>query len=185
MSELLTRVRAQIRERMDQTRPAVREHERLEAALAVLGALPGSAFAAPSRAASAPSVTESASTPTAAGREPRKRRSPGSVRRARAPRGANRTAVLEAARGRPGASAGELAAATGVSRPVVYALVKTLIEEGELVKQELPAGLSGYALPAEPPAAGWVGGEPADASGSPSSGQGSRRSPAAGATAGE
>jgi hypothetical protein len=46
----------------------------------------------------------------------------------------------------------ELAAASGVSRAIVYQLLKTLTERGELVRRELPGGVAGYAVPAEPSA---------------------------------
>jgi hypothetical protein len=72
---------------------------------------------------------------------------------------ANRAALLEAVRERPGASAGELGAAAGISRPVAYTLLNRLTEGGELVRGELSGGTSGYSLPPEPSAAGWSGGD--------------------------
>jgi hypothetical protein len=60
--------------------------------------------------------------------------------------------VLAAVSERSCASAGELAAASGVSRAIVYQLLKTLTERGELVRRELPGGVAGYAVPAEPSA---------------------------------
>ncbi|WP_028060315.1 helix-turn-helix domain-containing protein [Candidatus Solirubrobacter pratensis] len=77
-------------------------------------------------------------------------------RRTRAPHGANRAVLLAAVRERPGASAGELAAAAGIARPVIYALLNRLTAHGELVGSELPGGSSGYALRPEPPAPGLV-----------------------------
>jgi hypothetical protein len=137
MSELLERVRAEVRQRLGERRAAVLEYERLQAADAALAALTASAEPA---AAAAPRAPRRAS----------------AAPRARAPRGANRAAVLKAAGERPGASVGELAAACGIGRTVVYALVKTLAERGELVRRELPGGGSGYALPAEPAEPGWT-----------------------------
>ena len=58
---------------------------------------------------------------------------------------------------RPPAS--ELSAASGVARPVLYALLKTLEGRGEVAKEQLPAGTTGYRLGAEP------SGEAAGASG--------------------
>jgi hypothetical protein len=131
-SELLDRVHAEIRERRDERRSAVEEYERLEAALAALEAVRGGGDAprqaAPERPAAEP-------------RAPRPRR----AKPARAARGANREAVLKAAADQPGATAGELAAASGVGRPVVYNLVKTLTDRGELVKRG-----TGYALASTP-----------------------------------
>jgi sugar-specific transcriptional regulator TrmB len=42
------------------------------------------------------------------------------------------------------ASASELANASGVAFPVVYPLLKTLEEQGDVVKQQLPSGTAGY-----------------------------------------
>jgi DNA-binding transcriptional ArsR family regulator len=138
MSELLERVRGEIRARRNELRAAVDEHERLEAAQAALRAVTGG-VSQPRPAADRPPIASA----------PRRARRTGSVR---APRGANRAAVLRAVTERPGASAGELAAASGVSRPVVYNLLKSLTERGELVRRELPRGVAGYAPAPEPSA---------------------------------
>ncbi len=143
MSDLLDRLRGEIHGRLDVTRAAVTEYEQLEAALAALAAVNGATSAGPSakpRQARASAVT------------PAPRSRPVAARASRAPRGANRAAVLKAASERPGASAGELAAASGVSRPVVYQLLKTLTERGELVRHALPSAVAGYA-PASAPSA--------------------------------
>ena len=71
----------------------------------------------------------------------------------RAPRGANREAVLRALEERPGASASELAAASGVDRTALYPLLSRLAERGEVVKEELPGGATGYRLLREEPTA--------------------------------
>ena len=47
---------------------------------------------------------------------------------------------------RPGVSASELSSAAGVARPVLYALLKTLEERGEVAKEHLPGGTTGYRL---------------------------------------
>jgi IclR helix-turn-helix domain len=143
MAELLDRIHAEIRERLAASRGAAQEYERLEAALAALGG-PGDAAGAPA---------------------PRRARKPA---RPRAPRGANREAVLRALEERPGASASELAAASGVNRTVLYGLLNRLIERGEVAKEELPGGTTGYkllreeptAFPARPPAPEPPAGEP-------------------------
>jgi hypothetical protein len=66
--------------------------------------------------------------------------------RARAPRGANREAVLAVVRDRPGVTTSELAAASGVTGGTLYALLRRLTDQGELAKRELPGGQTGYAL---------------------------------------
>ncbi|MEA2464568.1 MAG: hypothetical protein QOJ98_2315, partial [Acidobacteriota bacterium] len=81
-------------------------------------------------------------------RQPRRSRPSAGCRpgRDRAPRGANRAAVLGVVGERPGVSASELSTASGVTRPVLYALLKTLEGRGEVVKEELPGGVAGYRL---------------------------------------
>jgi hypothetical protein len=126
MAEILDRIHAEIRERLAASRSAAQEYERLEAALAALG---GGGRAKPA---------------------PARRRRPA---QARAPRGANREAVLRVLEERPGASASELAAASGVGRTALYPLLSRLAERGEVVKEELPGGATGYRLQREEPTA--------------------------------
>jgi sugar-specific transcriptional regulator TrmB len=128
---LLDEIRSQIRDRLRELEPAARESERLEAALAALGGVrqPSSARKAkPSRPAARPRRRASRATPK------------------RAPRGANRAAVLAALAERPGVDAGELSSATGVKKAVLYNLLKALERRGEVVKEPLPGGTSGYRL---------------------------------------
>jgi DNA-binding transcriptional ArsR family regulator len=145
MPDLLAVVHAEIRERRDQLRATFDEYERLTGALAALDGARDGASTPPPRRARANQATR-APRPTAAPKLP--------ARKPRAPRGANRAAVLKAVSERPGASASELAAASGVSRPVVYNLLKSLTERGELVRRELPGGVAGYAPTPEPSAFG-------------------------------
>jgi hypothetical protein len=123
MAEILDRIHAEVRERLAASRAAAQEYERLQAALAALG---GPAAPAPAR------------------RRPAQ---------PRAPRGANRAAVLRALEERPGASASELAAAAGVNRTVLYGLLNRLVERGEVAKEPLPGGSTGYRLRREAPTA--------------------------------
>jgi hypothetical protein len=74
----------------------------------------------------------------------------GASARGRAARGANRTAVLQVIGERPGVSARELAAASGVGGGTLYALLRTLAERGEIDKQQLPSGYAGYTRAATP-----------------------------------
>jgi sugar-specific transcriptional regulator TrmB len=96
----------------------VQERERIQTALA----LPP--FAAPSR-------------PATRGTSARKSRS-------RAPRGANREAILGTVADRPGVSAAEIADVTKISRAVTYNTLAKLVEQGRLEKTELPGGQTGY-----------------------------------------
>src|SRR3954451_15953686 len=148
--QLLNRIHAEIRARLRDAEPTVREYERLETALAALGGI----------AAHVPSgrrTTRPASAPAA---RPR-RRSIGPRRSSgtRAPRGANRAAVLRVLEQRPGVSVAELASASGIQRSVLYALLRTLERRGVIVKEQLPGGTTSYRLapatpvePALPPA---------------------------------
>lgn len=134
MPDLLERIQAEIRERLDASREAVREYERLRAALE---ALDGAARPA-SRG------DRSQATPVARSRARRRAKSGGS--RKRAPRGANREAVLQVVGERPGITASELAAASGVAKPTLYTLLSSLTKQDVLQRQELPGGQSGYRI---------------------------------------
>jgi hypothetical protein len=64
----------------------------------------------------------------------------------RAPRGANRQAVLRTVAARPGLTLRELTSATGVKPSSLPPLLRTLTRRGELEKRRLPNGQTGYAL---------------------------------------
>jgi hypothetical protein len=133
LADLLHRVLAEIRERLDASREAVHEYRRLEAALAALDSPTGSPSAGTDRAPAArPARSNGASdrrsTPT----------------RKRAPRGANRQAVMRVVGERPGITTSELAAASGVEKRTLYTLLSTLTKQRALERQELPGGQTGY-----------------------------------------
>jgi IclR helix-turn-helix domain len=109
--------------------PLVRERERLEAAL--------------SMAPFATSVRPAAK--AAPARKPR-------ATTTRAPRGANREAILKLVGERPGVSAAEIADVTKITRAVTYNTLSKLVQQGLLAKTELPGGQTGY-QPAPPAAA--------------------------------
>ena len=124
--------------RLRASEAAVREYERLEAALAALSGEP---------------LRPRPVVPRRRGRArlenaPRHRR-PRS-RSKRAPRGANRAAALRAIGEHPGAGVADLVAATGISRGVLYALLGRLTEQGEIRKQALPGDATGYVLAGAP-----------------------------------
>src|SRR5215218_1421202 len=77
--------------------------------------------------------------------------------RQRAPRGQNLRRIREVIDERPGATAGEISAATGIARPTVAATLGKLVGSGELVRSELPAGRVGFRRAHEATAAGTVG----------------------------
>jgi hypothetical protein len=206
MSDVLDRIRRELQQRLESTRAAAQEHERIKAALEALEhatkpleratrqvageasrrgrslaarALPasdeggsattGSDTEAPSsgrpastsqrRAArsrkpgadtgarrnnAAPSSP--ARTGSGASKSGTRSRSTAKPARARAPRGANREAVLAVVRERPGVTASELAVASGVTGGTLYSLLRRLTEHGELDKRALPGGQVGYRL---------------------------------------
>src|SRR4051794_7130212 len=114
---------------MDESRAAVQEYERLEAALSALD----TGLASPS---SSQRSSPRQSTPRAgAGGARRRRRT-----RKRAPRGANREAVRRALQERPGATSGELSTVSGVEGNTLYGVLRALTGSGEAVKTELPGG---------------------------------------------
>src|SRR5215216_4621960 len=207
MSDVLDRIRRELQQRLESTRAAAQEHERVRAALEALehavkpleevtrraaggASKRGRRVAARARSASSPAgsattgsgaatapttrpvragrrrATGSAAKPTgttrgrkaasasrtkaeAGEREAAGARGTPRPARARAPRGANREAVLAVIRERPGVTASELAAASGVSGGTLYSLLRRLIEQGELAKRELPGGQMGYTLAAD------------------------------------
>jgi sugar-specific transcriptional regulator TrmB len=69
--------------------------------------------------------------------------------RTRAPRGANREAILSIVGERPGVTAAEISDVTKISRAVTYNTLAKLVEQGKLDKTELPGGQTGY-KPAQP-----------------------------------
>src|SRR3954451_13401479 len=145
--ELLDRILREIGQRREASRAAYEESQRLEAELAALGDAPPSRSTGQSRAV-----------------EPR--------RPARAPRGENLRRIREAVAERPGATAGEIASATGIARPTVASTLGKLARAGELERTELPSGRVGYRPPSGPAEASAppqpdpepIGGAPADAS---------------------
>jgi sugar-specific transcriptional regulator TrmB len=70
--------------------------------------------------------------------------------RSRAPRGANREAIMTVVGERPGVTAAEIADVTKISRAVTYNTLAKLVEQGRLDKTELPGGQTGYKAAAEP-----------------------------------
>src|SRR4051794_37200986 len=131
--QLLDRILAEIRERLDASRAAYEESQRLEAALSALG---------------------SGRAPEPSRPRARSRRAPRSRARssARAPHGENLRRIRALVAERPGATAGEIAAATGIARPTVASTLGKLARAGELEKTTLPSRGVGYRPAASTPA---------------------------------
>lgn len=158
--ELLERVLREIGDRKQAARAAYEESRRLEQALAALGPSSRSSSrdggGAATRRRSRPQATpgEKAGGARASGRA-------GSVRSRAAP-GTNRERILALVRERPGATAGEIAEATGIARSTVTTTLKRLVDVGEVVRAERPGGPAGFhahddesepAAPRRPPGA--------------------------------
>jgi DNA-binding transcriptional ArsR family regulator len=137
VTDLLDSIRRQLRTRLDDLRPMVREYERLEEAEKALSDAP----------------------PTSAGRTPRSRRagasSPsggsrhgGSRRRASstAERDANRERILSLLGQRPGITRAELKEAAGLSGAGVAQNLRRLLDRGDVREEPLPGGVTGYRL---------------------------------------
>jgi Fic family protein len=122
---LLDRVLREIRERLAASRDAYEESKRLEAALVALG-------------------ETSRSSGSVRRERNRGRGSRGTSTSARAPRGENLQRIRNAVAERPGASAGEIASATGINRATVASTLSKLVREGELGRADLPSGRVGY-----------------------------------------
>lgn len=138
MADLLDRIRGELQERLQESRAAALEYERLQQALAALGGTAGQDEPAP-----LPSRT---ARPAGTRRRTRARRGAATKQGQRAPRGQNRERVVRAVGDRPGVTAPELAAVSGVKGGTLYALLRRLIEEGTMTKHELPGGDTGYRL---------------------------------------
>lgn len=132
MPDLLERIREEMNARVAELRPLVDEHTRLTIAINALGDVDSRMSVPPS--------------PTAGQPHRRAAKTTRGTARERAPRGANRLAVLQAAENRPGATRAELATASGVQPSTVNALLARLVKSGELQTEALPTGRTGYSL---------------------------------------
>jgi hypothetical protein len=126
LPDLLDRIREELNARLDELRSRVDEHGRLEAAMHALASV-----------RLGPTSTASASAPVKTTKA-RAQKMPPAKRRKRAPRGANRQAVLRAASERPGATSGELAGVSGVEPNTLSGLLGRLVKAGELQTRALP-----------------------------------------------
>jgi hypothetical protein len=138
MPDLLTDIEGQIQARLKELKAAVDEYTRLENAAEALDGQGSSSDGSDTpRRRSGRGRTAgrgvSASRKVAGGRK-------------RAPRGANREAVLQAVKKQPGASVPEIAKASGVQVNVVYQVRSRLLQEGALNEDERPDGRKGYVL---------------------------------------
>lgn len=133
MADLVGQIQRDIEKRLKELRPLIEEKDQLEAVLAALsgeyanGNGGGAAVAARPRARAA----------VPAGRAPY---AGGKSRRA--PRGANREAILKLVGERPGISAAEVAEITNIAKPTVHTTISQLKRKGILE----PEGANGVRL---------------------------------------
>jgi len=129
MADLVGQIQRDIEKRLAELRPLIEEKEQLEAVLAAL--TNGSAVAAPAAPRVRAATTRSAARAPYAGGKSR-----------RAPRGANREAILSVVRERPGVSAAEVAEITRIAKPTVHTTISQLKRKGILE----PEGSGGVKL---------------------------------------
>lgn len=129
MADLVGQIQRDIEKRLAELRPLIEEKEQLEAVLAAL--TNGSAVAAPAPSRARATTTRSAARAPYAGGKSR-----------RAPRGANREAILSVVRERPGVSAAEVAEITRIAKPTVHTTISQLKRKGILE----PEGSGGVKL---------------------------------------
>lgn len=130
MAEMIARLRADIENRL-------REIEREIAALEPL-------------AAEKAKLEHVLATPPFAVEAPPVKRTRAKAAPKRAPRGANKAAVYDAVRNMPGASPGEIAAASSVGKPQVFNVLRTGVAKAELATVDLGGGRKGYRINEQP-----------------------------------
>lgn len=121
MADLVAQIQRDIEKRLKELRPLIEEKDQLEAVLAALNgeSVPNGSAASVSRAR-----TRAAASPARAPYAGGKSR--------RAPRGANREAILKIVGERPGISAAEVAEITNIAKPTVHTTISQLKRKGIL-----------------------------------------------------
>ena len=130
MADLVGQIQHDIEKRLSELRPLIAEKEQLEAVLVALKNGGSSAAVAVAPRVRATTTRSSARAPYAAGKG------------RRAPRGANREAILSVVRERPGVSAAEVASITRIAKPTVHTTISQLKRKGILE----PEGSGGVKL---------------------------------------
>jgi predicted HTH transcriptional regulator len=120
MADLVGQIQRDIEQRLAELRPLLEEKDQLEAVLAALtNGGNGDRTERPRRRAAA-AAPAAARAPYAGGKS------------RRAPRGANREAILAVVRERPGISAAEVADVTQIAKPTVHTTISQLKRKGIL-----------------------------------------------------
>jgi hypothetical protein len=138
MADLLDRTRREIASRIDELKPRVEEHKRLEAALSALGIRDGSKTTRSARrrgpgrpARSATKATTNVAARVA--RKPRRMAKPGPGRRkGSGSRAAQASALVQS---QPGLTIPQLAAKMGIKQNYLYRVLPALEKEGRVTKR--------------------------------------------------
>lgn len=130
MAELVGQIQRDIEKRLRELRPLIEEKEQLEAVLAALNGDYGAPANGGGRGRTRATATPSGRAPYAGGKS------------RRAPRGANREAILKLVGERPGISAAEVAEITNIAKPTVHTTISQLKRKGILE----PEGANGVKL---------------------------------------
>lgn len=136
LADLLDFIRAQLRTRLDELRPLVREYERLQAAEAALA----EGSSARTRAGQ-PERSQSKAGRGSARRAGLRRRSSSSAERE-----VTREKVLALVRERPGITKAELKDAAGLSGAGVAQNLRRMLDRGEVREEALPGAVTGYRI---------------------------------------
>jgi hypothetical protein len=147
MGDLVEETLRGVRARLGELAPIVAEYERLEAAYEALDGSGG-------RGAGEGRLSGASTTGRRSGRARRERGRPASRGSGpRAMRGENKRAVYGVIAERPGVTVAEIAAMTGIAKPLIYNTTRAGVERGELEKVALPGRQSGF-RPAQGAASG-------------------------------
>jgi predicted transcriptional regulator len=160
-TDFLDKVRGEIDARIKALRPAVEEHAQLTEVASAFGVSSGTSLSAgprkrhgrpPGKRNTSSSVASPASaTGTSNGTSAKAPKAPkaSAAKRPkgakRAPRGANRAAILKALNDGEGTPT-ELSTRSGISGPLVHSQLPILIKEGLVAKRKTESGKSVYAL---------------------------------------
>ena len=142
MTDLLESIRVELRTRLDELRPLVREYERLQGAEQALGdgsPTSGKRAGQPERGGS--QARRGTAGRGGAGRAGSRRRSSSSAERE-----VNRDKVLALVRERPGITKAELTDATALSSAGVAQNLRRMLDRGEVREKALPGGARGYRI---------------------------------------
>jgi hypothetical protein len=142
LTDLLDAIHAELRARLDELRPLVREYERLQAAEAALAdgtPTSGRRAGQPKRRGSQP--PRGAARRDGASRTGSRRRSSSSAKRE-----ANREKLVALIRERPGITKAELKDAAGLSSAGVAQNLRRMLDRGEVREEALPSGATGYCI---------------------------------------